>query len=438
MSVDTENPLVSDIEIQKIAAALRAEMNVGINDIQKQLEEKWKAGTSPADKKVQELEVRLVEKEKLLSDIMEKNKEELRLIETEMNRIKTSGEGLIQIHDLKPGDKGYTPNFKGHFIQNLEETRRFVRSLSGRWGELSAAQIRDLTSSGLSSGGQLPVDVADTFIDNVISQQATLGRIQIRRMNSNQGRIDELIVAAQKIRVLSELSDTGLLKDATTTAKRDLATTECGLGEDISLSFLEDNIERRNAEAHVATLLARQFGTDLNDLAWNGDGATAGYKLINKGFITLRSDDTLGTAYTATSATTATEILSGMHRKMPSKFLGRLDLDYFVPIALAAHYADETSTRETALGDDVLINGFPALRYFGRPVIPETHLPATTAWLTPRTNLVFGIQRNITVDSMWQPRKRGVEYTITARIDFQIATGTAIVYTTTIPSGLQS
>jgi hypothetical protein len=225
-----------------------------------------------------------------------------------------------------------------------------------------------------------------------------------------------------------------------------LDTLEYIWTEDITLSFLEDNIEKRNAEAHVAQMIATQFGNDLNDLAWNGDvddgGGENAFLNLNDGWHLLATDATGEVTYTATNDQSATATLAGMLKVLPVNLLGRTDVGYFMPIPFCQHYANEMSVRETAQGDSVLVNGFPSLRFFGRPVIPDPHLSSANSsnakgMLTAFPNLVFGIQRQISVDSMWQPRKRVIEYTVTARVDYQIATVQNVVQTLTIPAALQ-
>jgi hypothetical protein len=132
-----------------------------------------------------------------------------------------------------------------------------------------------------------------------------------------------------------------------------------------------------------------------------------------------------------------TGILNEMMRNMPVEFLGLPDLGYFMPLPFCQRYAEELSLRKTPLGDQVIVNGFPVLRYFGLPVVPEVHLyefNADKGVLTPFSNLYHGIQRVVTVDSEWRPRKRAVEFTVTIRNDYEYSTGKAIVLVSGIPS----
>jgi hypothetical protein len=229
--------------------------------------------------------------------------------------------------------------------------------------------------------------------------------------------------------------------DAVTAARRTMTTVEVIWAEDLTLTFLEDNIERRGAEGHIARMLATGFGNDSNDLAWNGNASSSDtFVGINNGWIVLAladSDVNDVTSY-GSAIDTTTEVMHELWKSVPTKFLGRTDYVFFVPVTFAQNYAEEVSARLTGLGDQVLVNGFPALRYFGKRVIPEPHLAAASGYVvvTPTANLHFGIQRAITVDSEWQPRKRIVEYTITARTDYEYATGEAIVLGQNITVGM--
>ncbi|MFC6216926.1 hypothetical protein, partial [Fodinicurvata halophila] len=236
--------------------------------------------------------------------------------------------------------------------------------------------------------------------------------------------------------------------DAVGVRRRGLSTVEVIWAEDVTLTFLEDNIEQQDAEQAIAGLLAKAFGNDVNDLAWNGAEAESGdpFRSINDGWIALAEADAAvndldleDVAHGIDADSSARDVLALLLRQQPVRFRGRTDQAIFVPVAFAERYAEETASRQTALGDRVLVGGFPELRYFGIPVIPEPHLSGATGtriMMTPAGNLFFGIQRQMTVDGQWQPRRRVVEYTMTARTDYQYATGEAIVLADNLPAHL--
>jgi hypothetical protein len=206
--------------------------------------------------------------------------------------------------------------------------------------------------------------------------------------------------------------------------------------EDVTLAFLEDNIERGNAEAHLARLLATQVGNDLNDLALNGDsealGADADFLGIDDGWLKIAATDPAAHPVDASGLTSASAVLKRAFAALPRKYKGRKDPAFIAPVPLVEAYLGELAGRGTGLGDRALVAGLPEARYFGMLLVPETSLEASLL-LTPLANLVLGVQRDIRIESMYQPRKRAVEYTVSARVDFEYANPDAVVLAATLP-----
>lgn len=389
------------------------------------------AGAGPRDRKVSDLEARLGEAETRLADA----RESLRLQRA----------GPILPRDGSAGGDGAAGGreaFRGIFLSDPGEVRARLAQL--RSGE---AGTRAIDSSLFTGGGKLAADTADRFVDYLTEQQVALSRVQVRRMNSPEGHTDELTVTARRLRRGSE-GTAPTPADAVGVRRRGLSTVEVIWAEDVTLTFLEDNIEQQDAEQAIASLLAKAFGNDVNDLAWNGAEAESGdpFRSINDGWIALAEADAAvndldldDVAHGIDADSSARDVLALLLRQQPVRFRGRTDQAIFVPVAFAERYAEETASRQTALGDRVLVGGFPELRYFGIPVIPEPHLAGATGnriMMTPAGNLFFGIQRQMTVDGQWQPRRRVVEYTMTARTDYQYATGEAIVLADNLPAHL--
>ena len=279
--------------------------------------------------------------------------------------------------------------------------------------------------------------MADAFIDFVIDQQATLSRVVTVRMNAPEGHTDELRVAVRKIRKAVE-AVAPPVADSVSTKRRTLTTVETILAEDITMTLLEDAIERAGTEGHIARIIATAFGNDSNDLVWNGDESSSDpFILINDGLLKKfqNSQDSDITDSDESASTTNSQVLQNLLTKMPDQFLGRTDHAYWMAVTFAQRYADEVSKRETSLGDQVLIQGFPALRFFGIPVVPETHIKSASrrGILTPTTNIFWGVQRVFRIDSEFQPRRRVIEYTLSARTDVEYATGVPVVNGFDIP-----
>lgn len=405
---------------EELTAVVRQE----VDGLHRSLQQELLAGSEPTAARVAELEKRLVDAESRLGESEERQ------------RLERAGPAL-------PAAGGDETDFRGAFVSDVGDLRRRLREL--RVGDPGT---RAIDSALFTSGGKLSAETADRFLDFLVAQQPALSRVQLRRMGSPEGHTDELTVQSRRLRKGSE-GQAPQASDALGTRRRTLSTVEVVWAEDITLTFLEDNVEKRDAEAAIARLLATAFGNDLDDLAWNGDeGETEDdFLAINDGWLALAaadsdvndldlSDEGLG----LDDGTTAREVLGLALRQMPQRFKGRTDHVFFVPVAFAERYAEETAGRQTGLGDQVLLGGFPALRYFGIPVVPEPHLSGDSGdklLLSPSGNLFFGVQRQLTVDGQWQPRKRVVEYTLTGRIDYEYATGAALVLAEALPAHLR-
>ncbi len=421
-------------EIAKsIAELAKGEVRNGIAEVRAELNNKLEEGLSPKHQLVVDLEKSLDEKQVELTAAMEAIGEKIRLAEAHIRGIGRVAGSRRVTDDPKYAD------YKGVFM-TPERHRALVDEYSQN-NRLERPVTRAVDTGAISASGKLPVEVADQFIDLIISEQATLDRVTTRRMISPEARLDQMFVNRRQLVAATE-NTAPTVANAVGFRGSTLTTVETIWAEDITLSFLEDNIERAGAEGHIASVLARQYGTDLNDLAWNGDQAGAGpFITIQDGFAKLINTDpadpdqsggatpdtgpgidrptVVTTPGAATGTTPVTALFRSMHKALPQRFKARTDYGFYVQPGTAELYADEVQQRETAAGDSVLLGGFPNLRYFGRPVWPEPHL-TPRVFLCPVTLMFFGMLRSMRIDSEWQPRTRAVEYTITARSGYQI------------------
>lgn len=413
-------------QVGDLIATKFAPIEKQIQDVQKDLNGlEGRGDITATDQKVKDLEEKLLEREEKLGEIMKQHNNELRLIKADFAMAGT-----------QPGaaPDPLRQDWKNQFVKSPEALKQLVYSYAK--GDSGSGMLERIDTSDIASAGALQPEVADRFIDNIIAEQATLSRITTRRMLSPSARLDEIRVANRQLTVTGETTDVSPA-GAVSFAQRTLNTTEVTWAEDITLAFLEDNIERANGEAHIASVLARQFGTDLNDLACNGttDTFAAAFTTIRQGLYSYMNTIAAGATpvtpreVTAPAAgSTPSVTFRAMHKAIQQKYKARTDWGFFVPTGTAEIYADEVQARETSLGDSVLLDGFPALRYFGRPIYPEPFLNDATVstgnarpYLTSTQNMVFGIHRNIRVDSEFKPRGRKIEYTISARVGFNLA-----------------
>lgn len=414
---------MAQAEIELMQAALIGEVSRGIQAVRAELMSEMKVGTDSNAQKVVDLESRLIEKEVELKEINESFRMSLAEKTSTANRNESPDHALFR-----------NAFFKG------EEMKEFVRAMS-RGG--MGVDNRAIDTALFVNGGNLAPETANRFIDFVVQQDETLKRVRTMQMNSPTGYTDELRVAARKLRKAVE-GTAPALANSISFKRHTLTNIEMIWAEDLTLTFLEDNIERAGAEAHIAEVLAKQFGTDLDDLAWNGNvadvSADASFLTINEGWFKLLGADPEVNTTSVAGLLLATDVFRRMYNLMPEKYKGLQGHTFFTPIALAHAYANEQSKRETDLGDTVLISGIPSLRWFGIPIVPDVNIKGATNGkklvLTPAQNLTVSIQRNITSESEWQPRRRVVELTMTMRGDFEYSNGEAVVLGTLLDAVL--
>tara|TARA_Y100000310_G_scaffold318269_1_gene372107 strand:- start:54 stop:1268 length:1215 start_codon:yes stop_codon:yes gene_type:complete len=380
-------------EVRSDIRTFNEEQLVPIKERLASLEER---DSSPTDNTVADLEKRLIEGEQKLEEM----NEQIRLAQVEG--------GLI------PATEKSSDPFKGVYFKDVDAMRN----------ELLHGESRSLTLSDISaSAGLMPDETASAFLDFVVGDQATLSRIETKVMSSPTARLDRIGVASRGMRLITELTDVPDTDGVSFTA-HNLSVVESGWAENLSLSFLEDNIAAGNAESAIASAVAKTVGEDLNDLAWNGDSATAGFLIQNSGFETLfAADADVNDTASQTGVTDPTTVLSALYKAVPAEYRMLAGQSMFVSPAFATGYMDNQSARATALGDAVLTGGSAGLSYFGVPIIVERHLPEANAYMSPVSNLVFGVHRAMTQEMEWQPRSREVQLTITIRSDYEYKWG---------------
>ncbi|MFO7446219.1 MAG: hypothetical protein R6W90_07615 [Ignavibacteriaceae bacterium] len=304
-----------------------------------------------------------------------------------------------------------------------------------------------------SAGGQLTTEQAKQFIDLVVGQSDFLKAIQTVQMTSNTYQLNTIDIASRIMRSAAEGQDPGFIQGVTITP-RTLVYKESILPYDVTFSFLEENIEGENAESKINEMFAKAFGNEILDLAVNGDETLAEaitdttpadglddvtglsqndhtFLRQNDGWLQIaKNDSTVHDVILPSSITSWKTEFKRILQVLPNKWKGNPgELAFFVAPDVETEYRDELGERSTALGDVYLTQDRSA-QYQGIPVKAIPFWPGGSnpvVMLTKPKNLAVGIGRNIRVGRQIQERKRIIEYTITAKTDFQYVLGDLIV-----------
>jgi len=397
--------------IKELRDDIRAHNDEAIQPIKERLASLEERGTAPSDEKVTDLEQRLSEQTERLTEMQE----QVRLVQT--------NGGLVQ-----PKVEKKSNPFEGMFFRDINAVR----------AELLHGESRAIALSDIASAGKLTDETASAFLDYVVGDQPTLSVIERRTMNSPTARLDRIGVGTRQL--VKPTNDTTVVSDtdAISFSARSLSVVEAVWGENLTWSFLEDNIAGGNAEQQIAAVVSKAIGEELNDLAWNGDedSATA-WIAINNGFEDLMAADAAVINVDQAGNALVLDALRALYDGMPSQYRTIGDQRIFCSPAFATHYMDKLGDRATALGDATLAGGSRGLSYFGVPITADRHIDADKIYMTPASNLVVGFHRDVTQEMEWRPRNRHVELTFSVRFDFQYKFGGVISRGYQLPAGLE-
>lgn len=302
------------------------------------------------------------------------------------------------------------------------------------------ARRADLALADLATnGGLMSPEQTEMFIDMVVEQPTILKQVRTVKMGAPTRKISRL---GFQNRILTAASQTGGASDAggntryvtsanrskPTTSQIELVTKEVIAEVRIPYEALEDNIEGQNFENRVIGLIAERAAIDLEELALAGDTASGDpYLALLDGYLkqaTVNVVDHLGAQINATMFTNGA-------LAMPQKYLRNLaPLRNFVSTANHIKYRANLAARATGYGDSMLTTSAPiyaaGIAVEAAPMLSASN-NGSRGLLTHPQNFIFGIQRQVQIETDKDIRSREIIIVLTARVDFQVDDVNAVV-----------
>lgn len=301
----------------------------------------------------------------------------------------------------------------------------------------------DLALSDLESdGGKLTYEQNETFIRRLEDSTTILNAMRVVPMGAPQMRINSISMGGFITKPASQdaaADTTGhagrafkpAWRSKPTTEYVELNTSEVQAVVRIPYEVLEDNIERGAMQQTILALIADQFAYDMEAMIVRGEaGGSDPAALLNlmDGIYALATDHTVDVQNNVISD----KIFTDMIKAMPKKYRANLDrLRFFVGSDTTLDMRDARAARMTGLGDRFIEDNAP-LRAKGIGVVGASNNPETKAMLTNPDNLIFGVQRNITVETERLIEEREVKIVVTARVAVEIQDHDAIVVASNI------
>lgn len=300
------------------------------------------------------------------------------------------------------------------------------------------------TEIGSAGGGLLNTDQSNRFIDYMFDATVLGKECRVERMRANERDFDKVGVGQRIVRGATEAVDTGQ-NAGVTFSKVTITTKKLRLDWELSTESLEDNIEGRDLEDHIARLMATQMGNDLEDLAINGDTASSDPLLkVFDGWYKLA----LAGAHVVDGGGT---VLNRLHfnkalKAMPRNYMQRRNqLSFYSGSNAMQDYMyslTDLATTPENIAETVIRNGpvrteggagWIMAYAFGIPVkeVPLFDETADGTYsgaagdhghleLTFPSNRLWGVKRDIQVYRQFAQKKDTIEYTAYVRTGVQI------------------
>lgn len=321
-------------------------------------------------------------------------------------------------------------------------------------------KVISTTTVGAGGGGLLNPEQSSRFIDYMWDATVLAKEGRTVRMSAQQVDIDKVSVGTRLARLASEATDDGVNAEATFT-KISLTTQKLRLDFELSTESLEDNIEGRSLEDHIASLMASQFGNDVEDLAINGDTTLTGDPLLKSfdGFrkLVLNNGRVVSAGGATLSGNTSVDgkaIFDKAIKQMPRKYFQRRNqLRFYTGSNLQQNYLYGLTNIATSPYDIAgsILQGSPVAPNgaagnitplaFGIPVKEVPLFSETLAGtysgqsgyhgyveLTFPQNRIWGIKRDVTVYRAFAEKKDAIEYTVYVRTGVQVENQDAFVH----------
>lgn len=315
--------------------------------------------------------------------------------------------------------------------------------------------VGDLTANG----GVLMPEQSNRFIRKLVDTPTLLRQVRVIAMSAPTRKINKIGFGSRIMRKANAGTYTGGVaqddrylaaadRSSPVTEQIELNTKEIMAEVRLPYEVLEDNIEKGNINFGgaqqvsggapnggivntVLDLIAERAAIDLEELALLGDtGSGDAYLALVDGWLKRAATDH---SVDFGAASISRQLFKIGMQTLPQKYQRNLSaLRHFVSHNQNIEYGDTLAGRETALGDAKHQAG--AQPNFGAGVRVEAValMPETKGMLTDPKNLIFGIQRNLSLEIDKDIRSREFVVVLTARVDAQIEETDAVVEYTNV------
>ena len=300
------------------------------------------------------------------------------------------------------------------------------------------SQKADIALADLTSGGGLlSVEENETFIRRLEDSPTILSAIRTYPMNSHTARInsigfgDFITYPSNWDPSVDNANHDGRrfkspYRSKPITRKVELKTKGVKAVVYLPYEVLEDNLERGDLQNTLITLIANKFASNMEAMIVRGRLAgTSAIPLLNymDGIYAMATDHVVDAA----GDTLSDGLFATMLRALPKQYRNDLGtLRFWSGQNTVIDLREARQARQTGLGDSFITDNAP-VRALGVELAGHASNPETQMLLTPPKNIIFGIQRNVRIETDRDIEEEQVKIVVTARVGVQIENRDAVV-----------
>ncbi len=286
-----------------------------------------------------------------------------------------------------------------------------------------------------ANGGLLQPEQANAFIDFVLEEPTILQQARVERMNAPEKKIARFGFGQRIMRAASQTGgaeDNGTngrylpkaQRSSPTNTQITLTSSEVIAEVRLPYEFFEDNLEGQSIESRIMRGIAAQAAIDFEEFGLWADTASADtYLKLQDGWMKrVAASHVVDNAAAGISA----DMFANGLLALPQKYVNRLDqMRAFVSVANRIKYQQKTAARMTGLGDSAIQSDPTKPVYaYGLRVEAAQSIAfddvGKSGLITFPKNLIWGIRRDITVETDKDIRSREYIIVVTARIGTQV------------------
>lgn len=295
---------------------------------------------------------------------------------------------------------------------------------------------------------------ANRFIDLVINYSTLIKRVRTVRVNHAKGEINKLDLG----NIVTE-GATATTSPTTRIPSESIVTYDMEKYRsafDLKTDFMEDNIEGTSIRDTLLNMFTKRIAVDTemaaiegDDSLTTGDNQTDENNLlgVNDGWrVILQAQVPGGQQIDAAGTAASKQLYYDMKRAIPSRYrAAKPNYVWICSSGIFDKWMLDWSDRVTGGGDSALAKGvvpgpwgIPMLEV---PLMPEDLSFGTAGtdgaeiWLTPFNNLIYFVQRDITIEFDRVPRNDLWEITIHFRVDFEVENPNLVVLAENVSIG---